>query len=334
VDLDGTLLATDSLHELALALAVRRPADLLRVPAWLARGRAALKARLAERAALDPALLPYRAEVLDALRAARAAGRAAVLVTAADRRVAEAVAAHLGLFTEVLASDGATNLKGRRKAERLRERFGAGGFEYLGDAAADLPVWEAAGSASLVAPRAGLRRRVASRLPVERILGARAPRGARARAWLRALGGARLAEDLLVALPFLLAGRLLDPALAARAAAGVAAFALASAALALAGGLAGAAADRADPLRRGRPFASGELEVAAGAALAPLLLLASAALAAARLPAGFAAALAAYVLAGVLHVLAGRRAPPGPLLRAVLWVLRLLAGVVALAAPA
>jgi len=119
VDLDGTLLATDSLHELALALARERPLDLLRLPAWLAGGRAALKARLGERVRLDPALLPYRAEVLAALVAARAAGRRCVLVTAADHGIAEAVAAHVGLFDEVLASDGRENLKGRRKAERL-----------------------------------------------------------------------------------------------------------------------------------------------------------------------------------------------------------------------
>ncbi|HEX2486253.1 MAG TPA: haloacid dehalogenase-like hydrolase, partial [Myxococcota bacterium] len=136
VDLDGTLLATDTLHELALALARERPVDLLRLPFWLARGRAGLKARLGARVKLDPALLPYRPEVIAALRDARAEGRRCVLVTAADAALAESIAAHLDLFDEVLASDGRDNLKGRRKADRLVERFGAGAFEYLGDAAA------------------------------------------------------------------------------------------------------------------------------------------------------------------------------------------------------
>ena len=59
------------------------------------------------------------------------------LATAADRRTAEAVAAHVGLFDTVEASDGAHNLKGQGKAERLAERFPSG-FVYAGDHAADL----------------------------------------------------------------------------------------------------------------------------------------------------------------------------------------------------
>jgi phosphoserine phosphatase len=111
-------------------------------------------------------------------------------VTAADRRLAESIAAHVGLFDEVLASDGRETLKGRRKAERLVARFGAGGFEYLGDAAADLPVWQAAGSASLVGAGARLERRVAGRVPIARSLAPRPRAGGRApwlHHWLRDL---------------------------------------------------------------------------------------------------------------------------------------------------
>jgi hypothetical protein len=118
VDLDGTLLATDSLHELLLALARERPLELVRLPLWLRGGRAVLKARLGARVRLDPALLPYRPAVLDALREARAQGRRCVLVTAADAGLARGVAEHVGLFDEVLGSDGRENLKGRRKAQR------------------------------------------------------------------------------------------------------------------------------------------------------------------------------------------------------------------------
>jgi pimeloyl-ACP methyl ester carboxylesterase/phosphoserine phosphatase len=197
VDLDGTLLATDSLRELALALLRQRPLLALRAPLWLAGGRAALKARLTERVTLDPARLPLRPEVVEALHAARREGRRCVLVTAADRRLAESVAAHVGLFDEVLASDGARNLKGRRKAEALAARFGRGGFEYLGDSAADLPVWEAAGAASLVAASPRLRRRAAARVPIARELAAPAPRRSWPR-WLAALALALAAFALAV----------------------------------------------------------------------------------------------------------------------------------------
>ena len=49
----------------------------------------------------------------------RAPGRITVLATAADDRVAQACARELGLFDQVVASDGARNLKAGTKAEQL-----------------------------------------------------------------------------------------------------------------------------------------------------------------------------------------------------------------------
>ena len=326
VDLDGTLLATDSLHELVAGLAAQRPLDLLRIPGWLTGGRAALKARLGERVTLDAARLPYRSEVIDALRAARAAGRRCVLVTAADRGLAGSVAAHLGLFDEVLASDGAANLKGRRKAERLSDRFGRGGFEYLGDAAADLPVWEAAGAASLAAPSDALLRRVAVRLPVARTVGVRPRPAQRARAWLRALRVPRWLANGLVLLPLLASDRVGEALAWRRAALAFAALSLAASALSVADDLLGLAADRSDAGRRLRPFASGELSIAAGVAAILLLLLLAVALAAWGLPPAFLGVLVLFVLAGGLYAFWKRVALAGAILLASLYTLRVAAG--------
>jgi len=331
VDLDGTLLASDSLHELALALAAQDPRALYALPGWLARGRAHLKARLAERASLDPASLPYRAEVIEAIRAARAEGRKCVLVTAADRRTAESVAAHLGCFDEVWASDGSDNLKGGAKAARLRERFGAGGFEYLGDAHADLPVWEAAGAASLVVPGASLRRRVAERVPIERSLGARASLRDRARAWLRQLRVHQWVKNALVTLPLLTSHRIAEPALWGRAALAFLAFSFTTSAVYVVNDLLDLASDRAHPTKRSRPFASGTLPVAAGAAAVPLLLAAAFALAA-FLPIGFGVALAAYTVTNVLYSLWLKRvAIADVIVLASFYTLRVVAGGLAVA---
>ena len=255
-----------------------------------------------------------------------------MLVTAADRRVAQSVADHLGLFSEVLASDGGANLKGHHKAERLAERFGRGGFEYLGDAAADLPVWEAAGAASLVAPSEGLLRRVAARLPVERTLGARSGRGARLRTWLRALRVHQWVKNLLLVLPLLASHRFDEPALWLASAFAFTAFSLCSSAVYVWNDLADLAADRAHPTKRRRPFASGELPVAAGFVAAPLLLAAALALAAAALPSRFAAALGVYVLANFVYTLWLKRvAIADVVLLAALYTLRVVAGGIAVA---
>src|SRR5690606_3043729 len=90
---------------------------------------------------VDVATLPYNQEVVGKLAEWRDRGGRTALVTASDRRLAEAVAGHLGLFDEVHGSDGSHNLKGREKAEFLRARFAPGGFDYIGDSPADLPIW-------------------------------------------------------------------------------------------------------------------------------------------------------------------------------------------------
>src|SRR5262245_1396212 len=82
VDLDNSLGATDLLWESLPVAARQGPMVLLLVPFWLVRGRAYLKARLAERADLRADLLPYRKEVVTYLRSEKQAGRRVWLVTA------------------------------------------------------------------------------------------------------------------------------------------------------------------------------------------------------------------------------------------------------------
>ena len=141
VDLDGTVIRTDLVWESLVRLLRRNPLYLAALPFWWLRGRAWLKRRIAERTGVDVAGLPCNQSFLEFLRGERRQGRQVCLVTASDERLAGAVAAHLGLFTEVLASDGRTNLRGRAKAARLVERFGEGGFDYAGNSSVDLPVW-------------------------------------------------------------------------------------------------------------------------------------------------------------------------------------------------
>lgn len=150
IDLDGTLVCTDTLHEQALALAKTRPLQSLLLPAWLVRGKAHLKQQLAQRISLDAATLPYNAILLDWLKSEQQAGRRLVPCTAADAQTAQTIAQHLGIFDEVIASDGQTNLAAARKADRLVQQFGHQGFDYAGNSRDDLPVWQAARQAIVV----------------------------------------------------------------------------------------------------------------------------------------------------------------------------------------
>src|SRR5258708_19529929 len=82
VDLDGTLIRGNVLWECVLVLLKTRPVTLLLLPFWLLAGRASLKHRLAVKAHLDPARLPYRQQVLDLIQQEKATGRPIPLVPA------------------------------------------------------------------------------------------------------------------------------------------------------------------------------------------------------------------------------------------------------------
>jgi phosphoserine phosphatase len=152
VDLDGSLVCTDTLFECVLVLA-RHPLRLLSALSALRHGKARLKEALAGAADLDAALLPYNRELLGYLRAERARGRLLVLATGADRKMAEAVAQHLDLFDRVLASDGRTNLTGRAKLAAIRGSVGDAPFSYIGNSRVDLAVWREAASGIVVNAR-------------------------------------------------------------------------------------------------------------------------------------------------------------------------------------
>lgn len=166
VDLDGTLVEDDTLHLSAWALLRTSPAAAVGMAAALAGGRAGVKAFIASRFVPDPEALRWRSEVVAFVRAQHAEGREIILVTAAHRRIAEMVAAHLPVFAQVLATDAGRNLKGEEKVRALREA-GVTDFDFITDSLADLPALLVARRVWLVAPSAaleqaeGIRERVA-----------------------------------------------------------------------------------------------------------------------------------------------------------------------------
>ena len=98
VDLDGTLVKTDTLFELWLRLAKRDASGVFKSAWWLRKGLAYFKGRLVGQAQINVATLPYHLAVLDYLTTQRIAGRKLWLVTASDSRIARQVAEHLQIF--------------------------------------------------------------------------------------------------------------------------------------------------------------------------------------------------------------------------------------------
>ncbi|SFC02776.1 4-hydroxybenzoate polyprenyltransferase [Nocardioides terrae] len=307
VDLDGTLVATDTLHEAATAFLTHSPLGVFRLAGWLRRGKAHLKAELAARTELDASVLPYRGDVLTWLEAEQSNGRRLVLATASAAWQAQAVADQLGIFHEVIATADGVNLKGSAKREVLVERFGERGFDYLGDHGADLSVWGAAATGHVVV---GARRSLAERVGRVTEVGMvfPSPEGR-----LRALGSLlrpyQWVKNALVLVPLFTAQRLDDASAVLQMLLAVVAFCLVASSVYVLNDLADVVHDRHHPRKRLRPFASGRVGLLTGWMLWPALAVVGFGLSVAFLPALFVAALAAYLVLTTAYTFRLKRQP-------------------------
>lgn len=272
IDLDGTLIYTDMLHETALKFLRDTPWNTVRIPYWLTKGKAALKRHLAVHTDFDATSLPYNHELLDWLKLQKKAGRTLILCTASDRSVAESIAEHLGIFDEVMASDGAVNLAGQYKAEALVQRFGKGGFDYAGNSPADLAVWQFARHAVVVNAPIDLAYKAAFYCEVEQTFSEKATGLA---AWWHVLRVHQWIKNLLLFVPVVAAHQLSNIYTWQSLILAFFAFSLCASSVYITNDLLDLESDRLHPSKRHRPFASGQVEAWKGVALAPLLLIAS-----------------------------------------------------------
>jgi len=260
VDLDGTLVKSDTLLDTVVVLARQSPGALLHFPGWISEGKAVFKREVSSLAAIDVVHLPYNQPLLEYLRQQHAEGRDIYLATGADSLLAERVAAHLGIFAGVLASDGMVNLTGHKKLAVFQQRFPAG-FCYIGNARPDVPLLTHCVQPMVANPHASLRAglRAAKVQPVRTFQDAASP----AKAWLRALRPHQWAKNALIFLPVLLAhvhaaGPMVAVCLA------FLSFGLAASATYILNDLLDLEADRHHPRKRRRPFAAGDLSPIAG----------------------------------------------------------------------
>ena len=329
VDLDGTLVATDTLHELLLELAGRQPYALPKAALALARGRAGFKAAMAEMARLDPAALPYRGEVLGLIGEAKDHGRPIVLASASHAGTVEAVAEHLGLFDAVIATDDRSNRKGAHKLEAIRdllaERSWGGHFDYIGDDEADLPIWAEANTAYLVQACKATRSQVNPRGEVIELVPCR-----RHSAWYELLVAARpyqWSKNLLLAVPLVASQDVKGWSVCWLLVFAFIAFSLCASAVYLINDLLDLRADRLHPTKRDRPIAAGRLAPKHAVYGVAGLIVAAFALSLIALPGLFTQILAAYfVLTSAYSLYIKGKAMLDVVWLASLYTLRIIAG--------
>jgi hypothetical protein len=267
VDLDGTLVRSDTLWESVLQLVKRRPAKILPLmAAYFRGGRSAFKSAAVDALVIDPAALPYHDDVIAEIRRARASGRPVLLVTGANERLAHAVADHVGLFDGVIGSRPGSNNTGHDKADELSRRYGLRQFDYFGNSHADLKVWAQAHAAQVIGDER-LKAQAARLAPVT--FHAAAGTVSRSRAIVQALRPSLWPLDFLVFLPALAAGGVGRHTITAF----IGVWCLA-AAFRILGELMDLPGIRRRPELARHPFAAGNLPLSQGVAMATALFLA------------------------------------------------------------
>jgi 4-hydroxybenzoate polyprenyltransferase/phosphoserine phosphatase len=341
VDLDGTLVKSDTLVDSLLAMARQNPSLIFKLPAQLLKGKAAFKAFVAEQVSLDVVHLPYNEALLEFLRQERESGRAIYLVTGADIRLARRVADHLGIFTDVLASDGVTNLTGSNKLAALHRRLNSTAFDYVGNDIPDLPLLSAASQPMVANPTLRLRMKLGALKPGRAFPGQNfMDRQPTIKSILRSLRLHQWAKNLLIFVPLLCSHALSrDKLLTALAA--FCCFCLTASSAYLFNDLLDIEADRRHSHKHRRPFASGDLSAFSGILLAVVLLtagLAGAAMLPGRFPGGFLGGfsvwLLIYLATTVAYSIYLKRIPlVDVMVLSGLYILRLLAGGAATQTP-
>jgi 4-hydroxybenzoate polyprenyltransferase len=273
VDLDGTLINTDMLHESTLVLLKINPLLVFALPFILIfKGKSVLKQWIASRFTFEPAALPFNQDLLRFLCAQQASGRQLILCTASDYSIAKAIAKNLGIFAEVIASDGSINLAGKHKAEALVRRFGYKGFDYAGNSRTDLKVWRCARNAIVVSASVGLQKDTEAICSVEKVF---EPSCSTFKTWVKALRLHQWLKNALLFVPLLAGHQLLDVGAWVSLFWAFLAFSFCASSVYIANDLLDLESDRQHPRKCKRPFANGSLAIYKGVLIGPLIFLLS-----------------------------------------------------------
>lgn len=290
VDLDGTLVNSDLLVESLFLFLRRHPLRILEVLAWLFGGKAHFKRRLADSVVPDVGSLPYNTSLLTWLEARKRGGATLILATASDKRIAQAVAEHLGIFDEVLGTEE-ENLSSMVKCAALVDRCGERQFEYIGNSGADLAVWRSAKVVHVANPERGV---LAAAKRLGRLGMVFNERPAYVPTLLKALRLHQWAKNVLIFVPLLASHRFFEWPLVIDGLLAFLAFGACASSVYLLNDLLDLPDDRQHARKRNRPLAAGTLPILHALILIPILLFSAFALALWQLPLMFAGVLFAY----------------------------------------
>jgi 4-hydroxybenzoate polyprenyltransferase len=327
-DVDGTLINTDLLIEGICFMLKRQPWNLFVLPHWLLKGKAFLKARIADNVVIEPSTLPYNMEFVEFLRSESKKGREIYLASASEERFVSSIADHLGFIRGVVASGRDQNLKGKDKAVAIASQCGEGGFSYAGNNRTDLLVWRKAKEGVLVNTSKGVEKSARSVTSVTHVF--RVPK-AGLFTYLKAVRLHQWLKNVLVFVPLIAAHRWKNLEDVTAAVVMFFAFGLMASGAYLINDLLDLPSDRHHPSKRRRPIAAGQLSLATAAIIAVVLILLGM-ISVTMVSVRAALVLVSYLVFTILYSLSLKRfLIVDALTLAGLYTLRIIGGVVAIA---
>ena len=268
VDLDGSLLKCDLLHEQFLYLLMHNPLAFIQSWFVLFQGKAAFKQFVANHTTLENREFPANQELLEWLRVESHNFRATYLITASPQSWADEIKKRYGFIKSAHGSTKDRNLKGSEKAKFIQEHF-KNDFVYVGNSFSDLEIWKHAKGAVVVGSDS-LKNKCSQ---VTSVLKQIEPKNG-LKVLFKALRVHQWAKNALVFLPLILAQNWFDVNAWTQALLAAVAFSLTASSVYLLNDLVDLESDRKHSSKFKRPFASGNMSILSGVLLIPLVLIA------------------------------------------------------------
>ncbi len=300
VDLDGTLVKTDTLIEALASLLRENLLYIFLIPIWLFKGLLYFKQKVSIKSSLNANLLPYNQQVINLINDYKSKGHQIILITASHQLIANKICNFLKLFDDCIGSDESINLKKENKRNYLESRFGKKNYIYIGDSINDLPVWQSASIAVIVSNNRSLYEKV-KKINSDVIL--IKDKSNIIKLALKQFRIHQWTKNILLFLPILMAHQILDYNKFLLLLIGFFAFSFAASAIYAINDLFDINNDRLHPVKKNRPLAAGDFPVLSVLTIAPILILVSIIISYLFLPLKFLFLLILYIIITISYSL-------------------------------
>ncbi|MCX7735143.1 MAG: UbiA family prenyltransferase [Candidatus Kapabacteria bacterium] len=270
VDLDETLISSDSLADSIFCALKNHPLIIFLLPFWILKGKYYFKRKILSFYQIKPETLPYRNDLLEFLKLKKDEGRKIILITASLQEVADSVSNHLRLFDEAYGTSSEKNLKSSNKTLFLVEKFGEFGYDYIGDSKADIAVWGKARKSILVEPSSNTLKKVEKFNNIEKVF---EKKNNTLKLILKEIRVHQWLKNLLIFLPLLMAHKLDNVELIIKSIIAFFSFSFVASFVYVINDLLDIEADRKHPRKKNRPIASGNLSIKTALVIIPILFI-------------------------------------------------------------